>query len=167
MVQLSNAAIRMSTVDRTKQELNWYTGGIYLCTQICDVADKIEAECKRRKIDYTSVWARELLAGKNYTSCDLAMGGYNIYKIYISKSLETTGLDKKLHAGCGVPALKKKQLTDWAVTTFNDKEEPIWLDRYSDSYNVWIQPSSDVMNPITMTEEEYEEGHETHWIEFR
>ena len=160
----------MSRYNRTKQKLKWYTGGIYLCTQICDIADKIEAECKRRNIKYTSVWARDLLADENYTSIEIAMTGYNIYKIYISKSLEATGLNKKLHAGYCVPALKKKQLADWAVTTFNGEgeiEEPTCLDRYSDSYNVWIQPSSDVMNPLTSTLEEIEEGVETHWIKFR
>ena len=38
-----------------------------------------------------------------------------------------------------VPALKKKQLADWAITNFNRYQD---LDhRSSDSYRVWIQPA--------------------------
>ena len=176
MVLISDEAMCMSRYNRTKQKLKWYTDGINLCTQIRDIADKIEAECKRRKIDYTSVLARELLADKDYTSFDLAMVDYNIYKICISGSLESLeAYDKKvqkLHAPYCVPALKKKQLADWAVTTFNcdgEIEEPMILDRYSTAYNVWIQPSSDVQYPLShsRTIEELEEEVETHWVEFR
>ena len=50
----------------------------------------------------------------------------------------------KLRAVDCVPALEKKQLADWAVTTFNknwnrNKEGP-----NSANYLVWIQPSSEV-----------------------
>ena len=150
MVQLSNAAMRMSTVDRTKQELNWYDGGIYLCTIDFRIVDKIEAECQRRKIDYNSISVKELSMAKDEVSEGVVMSDYGIHKIGIHMSWKTT-------------ALEKKQLADWAVTTFNDKEGPIWP-RDPISYNVWIQPSCDVMNPITMTEEEYNLGLETHWV---
>ena len=47
----------------------------------------------------------------------------------------------KLHAADCVPALEKKQMADWAITTFNfyhDLEV-----RSSNFYRVWIQPSSE------------------------
>ena len=153
MVQLSNAAIRMSTVDRTKQELNWYDGGIYLCTNAFRsfrIAAQIEAECKRRNIKYKSFSVKELSMARGDVSNGVVMSDYNIYKIGIHRSWETT-------------ALEKKQLADWAVTTFNNKEGPL-CPHDPISYNVWIQPSSDVMNPITMTEAEYDLGLETHWV---
>ena len=38
-----------------------------------------------------------------------------------------------------VPALKKKQLADWAITNFNRYQD--LDDHSSDSYSVWIQPA--------------------------
>ena len=156
----------MSTYNRKNQILNWYTDGIYLCTEICGIADEIEAECKRRNLSYSRVWTRELLVGKEYSSLDLSLMGHDICKIGIAESLEA--FDKKLqklHAPYCVPALKKKQLADWAVTTFNmfgDLEG-----RYSDAYSVWIQPSSDVQLARGSSLEEIEEGVETQWVKFR
>ena len=152
MIPLSKAVIRMSTLDRTKQELNLYDGGIYLCTTNPRIARKIEEECQRRKIDYKSVCVQERSTDKRKV-CSLAIEcipRYGIHKIGIHMSWKTT-------------ALEKKQLADWAVTTFNDKEGPL-CPHDPISYDVWIQPSSDVMNPITKSEEEYEQGHETHWV---
>ena len=171
MTQLSNAAMRMSTLDRTKQELNWYTDGIYLCTDACTaytIAAKIEAECKRRNIEYGTVLARDLFADRDYTSFELVMASYDIYKICIYRSLEAfEAFDEKvqkLHADSCVPALKKKQLADWAVTTFNknwnrNKEGP-----YSSNYLVWIQPESEVQNPVSKTQEEHDLEVETHRV---
>ena len=166
MVLISELAMCMSRYDRRNQLLCWYTDGIYLCTKIRGIADKIEAECKRRNLQYGSVRAREMLVGRDYTSFEHAMTPYSIYKISIYKSLEA--FDKKLqklHADCCVSALKKKQLADWAVTTFNSYGE--LEDRYSDAYSVWIQPSSEVPIGISKTLEEHEDEVETHWVESR
>ena len=38
-----------------------------------------------------------------------------------------------------VPALKKKQLVDWAITNFNRYQD--LDDHCSDSYSVWIKPA--------------------------
>ena len=64
---------------------------------------------------------------------------------------------------CCVPALKKKQLADWAITTFN--HYAIGEGRNKRFYDVWIQPRKEVPLCIGMTEEEYENDVETHWLE--
>ena len=145
---LSTAAMNMSTVNRTIQELSWYDGGIYLCTHFpkgCHIADEIEAECERRKIPFKSILVKELSVVKGEAS---ECANYDIRKVAI-RSPETT-------------ALEKKQLADWAVTTFDDKEELKWAYKPC-SYAVWIQPSSDV----TTDEVDDYFGLETHWVEFR
>ena len=151
---LSTAAMNMSTVDRTNQELNWYTGGIYLCAHYpngCHIANEIEAECKRRKIPYKSILVKERSVARGDASESVdEIFDHDIRKVAIPQSPETT-------------ALEKKQLADWAVTTFNDKEELKWCYKPC-SYAVWIQPSSDVMNPDEVDDEF---GLETHWVEFR
>ena len=72
---------------------------------------------------------------------------YEVRKVAIPQSPETT-------------ALEKKQLVDWAVTTFNPKpgSGPI-----SYIHAVWIQPSSDV-DPINVDDKS---GIETHRVKFR
>ena len=48
----------------------------------------------------------------------------------------------KLRAADCVPALEKKQLADWAITTLNLYHD---LEVHSSNfYSVWIQPSSEV-----------------------
>ena len=163
MVLISEKAMCMSDYDRRNQLVCWYTDGINLCTHNCYIAEKIEAECKRRNLEYMSVRAREMLVGNHYTHLEYVMNPYSIYKICIAKSLEA--YDKKLqklHADGCVPALKKKQLADWAVTKFNCYG--VLEGRYSDAYSVWIQPSSEVPNCISMTLEEREDEVETHWV---
>ena len=166
MVQISDNAMNMSWPDRTKQELSWYTGEINICTNDCTVAGEIEAECKHHNIVYDSVWTRELRVGREYSHLDLSTIPYDIYKISIPMSLEADNNPEvqKYLPGCYVPALKKKQLADWAVTTFNGEETPLWP-HISDSYCVWIQPSSDVELFRGCYLEE-EDDVETQWVKF-
>ena len=171
MPLLSKVAMRMSTLDRTKQELNWYTDGINLCVDALSsyrIADEIEAECKRRNIPYRSVCTREMIVGEHYTSFEIVTMPYDIQKICIYRSPEAfQAYDEnvqKLHASSCVAALKKKQLADWAVTAYNknwnrNKEGP-----HSDNYIVWIQPASEVRNSGGTTEAEDMEGVTTDWV---
>ena len=145
MIPLSKAVIRMSTYDRTNQELNWYDKAIYLCTTIFRIADKTEAECQRRKIPYKSISVKERSTDKRKV-CKVS--GYGVYKIRLCYWT--------------ISGLEKKQMADWAITVFNHGEPK--LPHEIVSYRVWIQPSSDVMNPITKSEEEYDLGLETHWV---
>ena len=143
MIPLSKAVMRMSTYDRTNQEQNWYDKPIYLCTGIFCIANKIEAECQRRKIRYYSDMVKERSTDKRK---EVSISGYGVYKIgiYMASGLE------------------RKQIADWAITTFNNGEPK--LPRDIVSYRVWIQPTSDVMSSITQSEEEYNLGLETHWV---
>ena len=144
MVLISEKAMCMSEYNRKNQLLYWYTGGINICTRSGDAADEIIAECKRRNIVCGSVWTRELIVGREYSYLDLSYIPYNICKIGIPMSSEADNSEVQRYlANCYVPALKKKQLADWAIITFNVFEEQIWP-RNSDCYCVWIQPSSDV-----------------------
>ena len=82
MVLISELAMCMSRYDRRNQLLCWYTDGINLCTHVWGIAKKIKTECKRRKLKYKYIRARD------------AMIPYNIYKIHIGKSLKA--FNKKL-----------------------------------------------------------------------
>ena len=142
--------MKMTAYDRNKQELNWYTGGIYFCTHFLNggrIAGKIEEECKRRKIPFKSILVKERSAALGDTA-ESDDETWNIQKVAIPQSPETT-------------ALEKKQLADWAVTTFNPNPG---LRRHK-SYTrvVWIQPSSDV----DTKDVDDESGIETHWVKFR
>ena len=144
---LSRRGIKMTARDRNKQELNWYTEGIYLCTHFLNggrIAGEIEEECKKRKIPFKSILVKERSAaiGDTAESDDET---WNIQKVAIPQSPETT-------------ALEKKQLADWAVTTFNTNPG---LKHYSKA--VWIQPSSDV----DAKDVDDESGIETHRVKFR
>ena len=165
---LSTAAMNMSNTDRTNQELSWYAGEINICTNGPVVAAEIVAECKRRNIVYASGWTRELIVGRKYSHLDLSTTPYNIYKINIPMSLEADNNPdvRKYFPGCYVPALKKKQLADWAVTTFNGEETP---PRTYDSecYIVWIQPSSDVELFRGCGYFSEEDNVETQWVKSR
>ena len=178
MAQLSELAMRMSDFNRKNQLLYWYTDGIYLCTKNDAIAAEIETECKRRNLDYDSVLVRDMSRSSRYTSFEHAMIPYNIHKIYIYWSLEECNVKlQKLyargyepmveiwkgHAACCVPALKKKQLADWAVSKFN--RYTISEGRNKNHYDVWIQPGKEVPLFISMTQEEYENDVKTHWIE--
>ena len=165
MVLISELCMCMSQFDRRNQLLCWYTDGINLCTKIGGIADEIKAECKRRNIPYGSIWTREMTRRKDYTSLEIVTMPYDIHKICIYRSPEAfQAYDEnvlKLHADSCVPALKKKQLADWAITTFNCYQE--LDDRNSDNYVVWIQPDSQVWSRQS-EEEEMLEGVTTDWV---
>ena len=178
MAQLSELARCMSDFNRKNQLLCWYTDGIYLCTENSAIAAQIKTECKRRNLDYDSVLAREMSRSSHYTSFEYAMIPYSIHKIYIYWSLEecdarlqklrASGYEPimeiwKGHAACCVPELKKKQLADWAITTFN--RYTIAEGRNKNHYDVWIQPGKEVPHCISMTLEEHENEVYTHWVE--
>ena len=59
-------------------------------------------------------------------------------------------------------ALERKQMADWAITTFNYGEPKFPDDLIS--YGVWIQPVREVNMVETACLGDYEEGHETHWV---
>ena len=146
MIPLSKAVIRMSTYDRTNQKLIWYDEGIYLCTTGWYAANRIKEECRRRKIHYKSIFVKERSTDKRKVLSQGVISDYHVFKIGI-------------HVASG---LEKKQMPDWAITVFNHGEPVLPHDIVS--YGVWIQPSRDVMSPITTSEEEYNLGLETHWV---
>ena len=82
MTQISEQAMCMSRFDRRNQLVCWYADGINLCTHVLGIAEKIKKECKRRKLKYMYIRARD------------TMIPYNIYKIHIGKSLKA--FNKKL-----------------------------------------------------------------------
>ena len=141
MIPLSKAVMGMSRYDRTNQELKWYNEPIYLCTTEWHMNDEIEAECKRRKIPYEGFFVKERSTDKDKVQSqgtinyDQEYNGYDerfdyhMYKIKLG-NWKTSGLEKK-------------QMADWAITTFNDKEGPIFPEDLI-SYGVWIQPSREV-----------------------
>ena len=143
MIPLSKAVMRMSTYDRTNQELNWYEQSFYLCTTNCHMARKIEAECRRRKIDCEDILCvvemskdkrKELSEGvinhrQKYDKYPDERLAYHVLKIRV-RTWKTT-------------ALERKQLADWAITTFNFKEMLLPADDIM-AYGVWIQPSKEV-----------------------
>ena len=140
----SRTGRKMSARDRTKQELNWYTGGIYFCTHFLNggrLAGEIEKECKRRKISFKSILVKERSEGLGDADENRT---WNIQKVAIPQGPETT-------------ALEKKQLADWVINRINAK--PGIRPYYK---TVWIQPSSDV----DVTDVDYESGIETHWVKF-
>ena len=149
-ILLSRTGMKMTSKNRNKQELNWYTGGIYLCTHFLNhgrIAGEIEEECKRRKIPFKTILVKERPVVKGVvTERDGGPYDYEVRKVAIPQSPETT-------------ALEKKKLADWAVTTFNTKpgSGPISYTRA-----VWIQPSCDV-DPKDVDEKS---GVETHWVKF-
>ena len=178
MARLSELGMCMSDFNRKNQLLCWYTDGIYLCTTNDAIAAQIKTECKRRNLDYDSVLARDMSRSSPTKPFDHAMIPYNIHKIYIYWSLEEydakiqkvydAGYEPSVyiwkgHAACCVPPLKKKQLADWAITTYN--RYTISKGRDKHHYNVWIQPGKEVPLFTSMTEEEDENDVRTHWVD--
>ena len=145
-VLLSDIGKNLTSQNRNKQELNWYTGGIYLCTHFLNhgrIADKIEEECKRRKIPFKTIFVKEQPVVKGVvTERDGGPYPYEVRKVAIPQSPETT-------------ALEKKELADWAITTFNTG-----LKLYC--HAVWIQPSCEV-DPIDVDEKS---GIVTHRVKY-
>ena len=119
----------MSDRNRKNQLLCWYTDEIYLCTKNRFTADQIVEECERRKIACARCWTQGII----FTPDD-------VYQISIYKSLEKVDDEETCNRIC-VPALKKKQLADWAVSKFN--YYTIGEGRPQKFYEVWVQPESD------------------------
>ena len=143
MIPLSKAVIQMSTYVRDNQKQEWYDEPIYICC--CSeyyTGDEIRDECRRRKIDHKCLpFVTERSTNK------LRSFGYEeyIYKI----AIYDTGL-------------KRKQLADWAITTFNN-EEMVLPPHNVLAYNVWIQPMREVLSG-SQSEEDYYLGRPTHWV---
>ena len=152
MPKLSEAVMRMSTLDRTKQEVDWYIDEVNLCVDAYHnyhIADKIKAECKRRGIPCKSVRTREMTRGVKYTIHEkLLTPSYDIQKICLPQSSEVLqGYDesiRRLYPDCCVSALEKKQLVDWVVTKYNKYCGKKGNEAHSDNYVVWVQPDGDV-----------------------
>ena len=156
MIPLSKAVMCMSTRDRTNQELEWYEEPFYLCTVGAYAAERIEEECRRRKIKYEVLYVKERSKDKskvltkartNYI-CPHRLFGFDVVKIEV-RTWKTT-------------ALQRKQLADWAVTLFNHREPKIPNDPIS--YGVWIQPLREVRDYETEHWEDIEQGYVTHWV---
>ena len=145
MIPLSQATMRMSTYKRDNQKLKWYDKPIYICTTEHHIGDQIKDECRRRKIDYKCTpFVTERSTNKNKVRSEGYQNGY-IYKI----GIYDTGLTRK-------------QMADWAITTFNF-EETVFPDDIL-SYMVWIQPTREIENPVILSEEEYNLNEATHWV---
>ena len=135
----------MTSKNRNKQELSWYTGGIYLCSHFLNhgrIADKIEEECKRRNIPFKSILAKERAVTDGVVSERSGTYAYDVRKVAIPQSPETT-------------ALERKELADWAITTINTELQPY-------THAVWIQPWCDV-DPKEVDDKS---GIEMHWVKF-
>ena len=145
MIPLSRAAMHMSTYERDNQKQKWYDEPIYICTTEPHIGDQIEDECRRRKIHHKCTpFVTERSTNKNKVRSEGYENGY-IYKI----AIYDTGLTRK-------------QLADWAITTFNN-EGMVFLPHDILSYNVWIQPRREV-SVGSRSEEDYYLKRETHWV---
>ena len=144
-VLLSPTGGKMTSKNRNKQELSWYTGEIYLCSHFLNhgrIADKIEEECKRRNIPFKSILAKERAVTDGVVSEHSGIYDYDVRKVAIPQSPETT-------------ALERKELADWAITTINTKLQPY-------THAVWIQPWCDV-DPKEVDDKS---GIEMHWVKY-
>ena len=146
MIPLSRATVRMSTYERDNQKQKWYDEPIYICTTEPHIGDQIEVECRRRKIHHRCIpFVTERSTNKNKVRSEGYQDGY-IYKIGIYDT-----------------ELTRKQMADWAITTFNNDEKPFLSDDIL-GYMVWIQPEREIEQPIILSEEDYELNRATHWV---
>ena len=162
MIPLSKAVIRMSTYDRTNQELKWYEEPIYLCTTGGNQLEEIEAECRRRKMSYEVIFVNEQSKDKRKVLSRGVANDDKKYDKYAVFEYQYHILKIKLHAW-KTTALERKQLADWAITTFNYTEPKFPDDLIC--YAVWIQPRSDVImiEPSTCIAG-YVDDREIHWV---
>ena len=128
MPRLSEDTMRMTILDRTKQEVSDYIDEVNICVddnRNFQIGEDIKAECKRRNIPYESVCTREMQRGQPWCPDELDLAQYHISKICLSQSSEVfqgcndEKIRKIYKADSRVPALKKKQLVDWVVTKYN------------------------------------------------
>ena len=154
-ILLSPTGGKMTSKNRNKQELSWYTGGIYLCSHFLNhgrIADKIEEECKRRNIPFKSILAKERAVTDGVVSEHSGLYDYDVRKVAIPQSPETT-------------ALERKELADWAITTINLKPGRVpgsYVDPVCYTKAVWIQPWCDV-DPKEVDDKS---GIEMHWVKY-
>ena len=162
MIPLSKAVIRMSTYDRTNQELKWYEEPIYLCTRGGNQLEGMEAECRRRKIPYEVILVNEESKDKRKVLSRCVANDDRKCNKYAVFEYQYHVLKIKLHTW-KITALERKQLADWAITTFNYREPKVPDDIVS--YGVWIQPMSDVImvEPATCIAG-YVDDREIHWV---
>ena len=158
MIPLSKAVMRMSTYDRTNQELSWYDEPFYLCTTEGHVVDKIEEECRRRKIACECFFVNERSKDKRKV---LSLGVVNNGQKYPNECFNYHVVKIKLGTW-KTTTLERKQMADWAITTFN-YGEPTFPDDLI-SYGVWIQPLREVNMVEANCLDAYEEGRVTHWV---
>ena len=142
MIPLSKAVMCMSTYDRTNQELNWYEEPFYLCTTECHIAAKIEEECRRRKINYEYLYVREMSKDKRKEVSESVISEIQKYDKYPDESFNYHMLKIQVNTW-KTTALERKQMADWAITTFNATLEMDFPDDLI-NYFVWIQPSREV-----------------------
>ena len=143
MIPLSKAVMRMSTYDRTNQELSWYDEPFYLCTTEWNIAYKIKEECQRRKIPCEDLLCVvEMSKDKRKVLSEGVINHYQKYDKYPDERFNYHVLKIKLDTW-KTTTLERKQMADWAITTFNNEEGPIFPDDLI-SYGVWIQPSREV-----------------------
>ena len=162
MIPLSKAVMRMSTYDRTNQELKWYEEPFYLCTTGGYTLEEIKAECRRRKIDCEHFYVNEQSKDKRKVLSRGVVNDDQKYDKYAVFEYQYHVLKIKLRTW-KTTALERKQLADWAITTFN-YGEPVFPDDLI-SYGVWIQPVSEVImvEPTTCIAG-YVDDRETHWV---
>ena len=161
MIPLSKAVMHMSVYNRTRQELNWYEESFYLCTTEFHMARKIEEECRRRVIDYEFLFVRERSKDKRKEVSEGVMSKSQKYDIYPGVDFNYHMLKIKVNTG-KTTALERKELADWAITTFNANLEADFCDDL-DHYYVWIQPSKDVQ-VTSLGEEHHYLKYETHCV---
>ena len=143
MIPLSKAVMRMSTYNRTSQELNWYEEPFYLCTTECHMANSIKAECRRRKIDYEYFYVKERSKDKRKVLSEGVINDDQEYSKYPPDECFDYHVLKIKLGTWKTTALERKQMADWAITTFNANLEMDFPDDLI-NYYVWIQPSREV-----------------------
>ena len=158
MIPLSKAVMRMSTYDRTNQELNWYVQPFYLCTTERYAFDGIKEECGQRKIDCEELIVTERSMDRRKV---LSEGVVSNAQKYPDERCNYHMLKIKMSTW-KTAALERKQMADWAITTFNHGEAKNPNDLIS--YGVWIQPEREVYRMEADSLEHYEEGRVTHWV---
>ena len=171
MPRLSEGVMRMTTLDRTKQEVSDYIDEVNICVddhRNYHIHEKIKAECKKRNIPYESVCTREQKKGTPWCPEELDFSKYHISKVCLSRSSEIyqgcndEKIRKLFKVDSRVPALKKKQLVDWVVTKYNKKCPRYNNEPHSDNFVVWIQPFGDV--DTCQTDEEEMLGLAHDWV---
>ena len=153
--------MRMSTHDRTNQELKWYEEPFYLCTTGGYAVNRIEEECRRRKIPCECFFVYERSKDKRKVLSRGVVNDDQKYNKYPDERFNYHVVKIKL-CTWKTTTLERKQMADWAITVFN-YGEPTFPDDLI-SYGVWIQPLREVNMVEANCLSNYEEGRVTHWV---